>query len=247
MAVYKPEDELSWNNREEVLKLPVAPKDPPELYTPGQNQTWNTTDAGPFKAIGYPGLYGVTIESFFPAHNYPFCTYTGFPSPEECVEMIKRWQESRRPIRYIRTGLINDAFAIEGFSYSKETGTGDINYRLELERYPFADQENPETGNSYRDGTDLNDDGVVDQTVTYIALKKGTTLCELAEEWLGDADRYNDIYEWNKDTMNDPGHPWNYEMEAAGQTQQVKLELKEGEPGYDRVVYSYTGKHAEDL
>ena len=152
MAGYKPEDELSWNNREEVLKLPVPPQNEPELYTPGQNQTWNTTDVGPFKAIGYPGLYSTSIESFFPAHEYPFCTYTGFPSPEECVEMIKRWQASRRPIRYIRAGLINDAFAIEGFTYSKETGTGDIKYRLELERYRFASDANPQTGNSFREG-----------------------------------------------------------------------------------------------
>lgn len=246
MAGYRPEDELSWNNRAEVLKLPVAPQEDPEMSTGAQNQTWNTTDAGPFKAIGYPSLSGVTIKSFFPAHNYSFCTYTGFPTPEECVAMIQRWQESRRPIRYIRTGLINDAFSIENFVFSKERGTGDINYTLELERYPFATQENIETGNNHR-GEDVNHDGTIDETVNYILLKKGMTLCEIAEEWLGDAGRYQDIYDWNKDTMTDVGHPWNYDMEAAGEPQYVMLKLVEGEPGYDNVVHSYTGKHAEDL
>lgn len=82
MAGYKPEDELSWNNRAEVLKLPVAPQEDPEMSTGAQNQTWNTTDAGPFKAIGYPSLSGVTIKSFFPGsqlqllHLYRI-SYTG--------------------------------------------------------------------------------------------------------------------------------------------------------------------------
>lgn len=226
MAGYKPEDELSWNNREEVLKLPVAPQNEPELYTPGQNQTWNTTDVGPFKAIGYPGLYSVSIESFFPAHDYSFCTYTGFPSPEECVEMIKRWQESRRPIRYIRTGLINDAFAIEGFTYSKEMGTGDINYRLELERYRFASDANPQTGNSFREGYSTE----TGETLTlYIPLKEGQTLCELADEYLGDSDRYKDIAERNG--IEDVGHPW---AATEDTMHTIQIVCEEGTPGYEK-------------
>lgn len=225
MAGYKPEDELSWNNREEVLKLPVPPQNELELYTPGQNQTWNTTDVGPFKAIGYPGLYSTSIESFFPAHEYSFCTYTGFPSPEECVEMIKRWQASRRPIRYIRAGLINDAFAIEGFTYSKETGTGDIKYRLELERYRFASDANPQTGNSFREGYSTE----TGETMTmFIKLEYGDTLCELADKYLGDSDRYKDIAEWNG--IEDVGHPWAATEENA---HQIQIVCEEGTPGYE--------------
>lgn len=244
---YVPEDELSWNNREEVLKLPVPPQNAPELYIPGQNQSWNTTDVGPFKAIGHPGLKTTVIESFFPAHEYPFCTYSGFPSPERCVEIINRWQKSRRPIRYIRTGLINDAFAIEGFTYSKEMGTGDINFRLELEQYRFASEVNPETENDVRDGVDVNGDGDVDETLYKHALIKGETLCGLADEWLGDSDRWQDIWDWNKEKIPDPGHPWNQEAADRGEQQILDIWLKEGEPGYDKIVYSYTGKHAEDL
>ena len=248
-----PDYELSYNNREDVLRLPVNPQDPPELYTPGNNQTWVTTDVGTFMAIGAPGLQSLSLESFFPnpERGYDFVRYSDYPTPDECVALIEKWQKSKRPIRLIITGFLNDAFAIEGFTKRKEIATGDVYFTLDLQRYRFASDANPQTGNNNREddslAADVNDDGSIDKTVHKIALVKGTTLCEIAEEWLGDSDRYMDVYEWNKDTMTDPGHPWNYEMEEAGIPQYVTLNLKEGEPGYDRVVHSYTGKHADEL
>lgn len=242
MAVYRPDDELSWSNRAEVLRLPVAPQNAPELYTPGANETWKTTDVGAFKAIGCPGLKTVTVESFFPAQRYSFCKYSDFPSPEACVAMIGRWQESRRPIRYIRTGLINEAFSIEGFTWHKEMGTGDIYYKLDLEQFRFAEGANPQTGNRYRADIKYND--VTDESgdMVLVPLVKGMTLCELAEVYLGDSDRYMEIFNANSETMTDPGHPWNYEMEAAGETQTVIIPMRPGDPVYERyrdaVVYT---------
>jgi hypothetical protein len=242
MAVWKPDDELSWNNREEVLRLPVPPQNSPELYTPGQNETWKTTDVGSFKAIGYPGLKTVTIESFFPAQVYTFCTYSDFPTPEECVAMIERWQQSRRPIRYIRTGLINDAFSIEGFTWHKEMGTGDIVYKLDLEQYRFIEQANPSTGNKYRADVKYNDITEDSPDMILLPLVKGTTLCQLADEYLGDSDRYMEIFEANAETMTDPGHPWNYDMEERGEPQTVIIPMRPGDPIYERykdpVVYT---------
>ena len=222
MAVYYGEHELSWNNREEVLKLPVNPTDPPEYYIPGNNVNYDTTEVGTFKAIGYPGLETVTISSFFPAHNYKFCTYSGFPSPEECVAQIKKWQNTRRPIRYINTGVNNDAYAIESFSYKKEMGTGDIYYELALERYRFYNDINNETGNMSR-----FDDTFSDTLHTFVTLEYGQTLCELAEEWLGDSDRYKDIAEWNE--IDDVGHPWSA---TEGKNHQLEIICEEGTPGY---------------
>lgn len=226
MGVYWPEDELSWNNREEVLRLPVAPTSPPEIHYPAQNETWNTTDVGPFKAIGHPGLFTVTIEGFFPAQDYSFNAYKGVPAPENCVKAIKRWIKSRRPIRYIRTGVFNEAFSIENFSYYKETGTGDIYYTLELEQYRFLEEANSQTGNSFRDGYSTE---VAEEVQILHQLVKGETLCELAELYLGDSDRYAEIAEANG--IKDMGHPWS-ETEPL---HQLWIVCEEGTPGHRKV------------
>ena len=242
---YRPEDEISFNNREDNFTSPV-PAQELEIYTPGQNQSWNTTDAGPFKAIGHPGLMSLTYSSFFPAHDYPFCACTPLP-PLRYIEKLKRYQESRRPIRFIRTGVVNGAFAIEGFTYSREMDTGDYYYTLELEQYRFASEANPDTDNDYRDGTDLNVDGKVDSTTYLHALIKGETLTGLADEWLGDADRWREIWDMNRDTIHDPGHPWDQAIADRGETQIVKIECEEGTPGYAMIVGSYLGKTPEEI
>ena len=216
--VWRGEFELSWNNRQEVLKLPVNPESP-EIGRAGSNTNYVTTEVGTFKAIGEPGLQKLTLQGFFPNRYYTFCTYRSFPSPEECVAMIGRWQASRRPIRLIITGLLNDAFAIESFTYSKEKGTGDINYTLELEQYRFAEA-----------GQGVNH-CYADKMFTIVTLKYGQTLCELAEEWLGDSDRYKEIAKLND--IKDVGHPW---AETEKSHHQLQIVCEEGTPGYDRLT-----------
>lgn len=216
--VYRGEFELSWNNRQEVLKLPVNPE-PPEIENPGGNVNYVTTEVGTFKAIGELGLERLSLQSFFPNRCYTFCTYRDFPSPEECVATIKRWQASRRPIRLIITGVLNDAYAIENFTYSKEKGTGDINYTLELEQYRFA-----------KAGQGVNH-SYADKMITIVTLKYGQTLRELAEEWLGDGDRYKEIAELNG--IKDVGHPW---AETEKNHHQLQIVCEEGTPGYDRLT-----------
>lgn len=233
MAVYKPEDELSWNNREEVLKLPVAPTSAPELHYPAQNESWNTTDVGPFKAIGQPGLFTVTLSGFFPAQEYTFNRYSDTPTPEECVKMIRKWMKSRRPIRYIRTGVFNEAFAIENFSYYKETGTGDIYYTLELEQYRFLEEANSETGNKFRDSYSQKHDSSLQISYTLV---KGETLCELAERFLGDSDRYTEIAKTNG--IKDAGHPWSA---TESTNHRLWIVCEEGTPGYEKAKGSGVG------
>lgn len=219
-GVYRGEYELSWNNRAEVLRLAVAPQEVPEISRSGNNVNYVTTDVGTYKAIGEPGLIKLTLKSFFPNQYYTFCQYRHFPTPERSVEMIKKWQKSKRPIRLIITGLLNDAFAIESFSYYKELGTGDIYFTLELEQYRFAEA-----------GQAVNTSFNKDEMITFVQLKKGQTLCELAEEWLGDSDRYQDIADWNG--IEDVGHPWNWNDETKNTLQII---CEEGTPGYDRLT-----------
>lgn len=203
---------LSWNNRENELKLPVNPQEVPTLTRAGHNTTWATTDIGSFKAIGKAGLAGLSLSSFFPAHAYTFCSYHDFPKPIECVRLIERWQSTSRPIRLIITGYLNMAFAIESFEWSVEKGTGDINFKLDLEEYRFANTPDTASKLPVQEGTGLKSrydetapvEGEADKdTVIEIRVQsQKDTLWHLAEVYLNDATRWKEIADLNK--ISDP-------------------------------------------
>lgn len=224
MAWVVPDYELSYNNREEVLRLPVNPQNPPEIYTPGNSQNWTTTDVGTFKAIGYKGLQSLTLEFWYPVQEYRFVLYNDYPSASEMKEMLERWQDSRRPIRLIITDFLNDAFSIEGLTFQKEIATGDINVSMDLERFRFKEDANPQTGNINRPSTEISD------TITQVVnLTYGQTLCELADEYLGDSDRYTEIAELNG--IEDVGHPWVWVNET-DPPRPIQIACESGTPGY---------------
>lgn len=129
---------LSWQNNTERLRLPVLPPSF-EVSVGNLNTRVNINEIGTINLIGKSDLKGITIESFFPAQEYYFVEYTGFPKPYECVEMIEKWRLSGKPIRLIITDTpINIAMAIENFSYGEKDGTGDVYYSLELAEYVFV-------------------------------------------------------------------------------------------------------------
>lgn len=224
MAWVIPDYELSYNNREASFRLPINPDNPPQIYTPGNSQNWTTTDVGTFKAIGKKGLQSLTLEFWWPVQEYSFVLYNGYPSASEMRSMLESWQDSSRPIRLIITGFLNDAFSIEGLSFQQEKATGDVMVSIDLERYRFADDANPQTGNSYREGytTEMGD-----TSMRIVKLEYGQTLCQLAEKYLGDSDRYKEIAELNG--IKDVGHPWEA---TEDNNHQIQINCEEGTPGY---------------
>lgn len=129
---------LSWQNNAERLRLPILPSSF-EVEVGNMNTRVNINEIGNINLIGKSDLKEITIETFFPAQDYYFCEYAGFPSPYECVEMIEGWRTSGKPIRLIITDTpINLPMAIENFTYGEKDGTGDVYYTLELAEYVFV-------------------------------------------------------------------------------------------------------------
>ena len=131
---------ISVNNREQVIKLPVLPKEF-KIQSGMKNENYETISVGEIKLIGMPKLKPISLSSFFPNQDYPFLrdkTYKAW----EYVNMIEEWNSRRVPIRLIITDTpINMACSIETFEYGEQDGSGDIYYTLSLEEFKFIQLE----------------------------------------------------------------------------------------------------------
>lgn len=140
---------LSWQNNKERLRLPILPPSF-QVEVDNLNTTININELGNIKLIGKSGLKKIAIESFFPAQEYHFCEYMGFPLPYSCLGMIEGWRKSGKPIRLIVTDTpINLAMAIENFVYGEHDGSGDVYYTLELEEYVFTEVKQDSKSHGY--------------------------------------------------------------------------------------------------
>ncbi|MEK4462870.1 LysM peptidoglycan-binding domain-containing protein [Paenibacillus sp. FSL H8-0315] len=97
---------LGFNNQEDAIRLPVNPETL-EIKESGDGKSYTIIDLGEINTIAYPKLTEITIESIFPAQRYPFVLVQedGLKRPFEYVELIKKWMTSRRPIRFVFSGV----------------------------------------------------------------------------------------------------------------------------------------------
>lgn len=100
---------LCFNNQEEVFRLPVNPETL-EIKESGDSKSYSIIDLGEINAISAPKLTELTLESIFPAQMYPFVLTNDsangkLKTPFEYVQIIKRWMNSRKPIRLVISGV----------------------------------------------------------------------------------------------------------------------------------------------
>lgn len=195
---------LSFNNRAEVLELPF----PLQEWTQGvphNTYTFSTLDTGDVLAIGNKKLEYITIDSFFPNKQMHYLLNQSFPEPMKCVEMIRRWERSKKPIRIIIVGTdINHAMAIEEFKYGRadKDGSGDIFFSLSLVEYSFLNTPRSQTSN--KNNRELKDrpNEATNESKLY-TVKKGDTIWDIAEKYLGNGKKWKEIAK-----LNDIGNGW---------------------------------------
>lgn len=179
---------LKFKNNAEKLQLPVNPSEF-TVSKGNQNQTVSINDAGEINLIGKTGLASISLGSFFPAREYSFCQYSGFPDPYDCVQLVESWRLSGEPIRLIisdaNTDLVNLAMAIETFEYGEKGGTRDVYYTLELKEYRFLNIENAPQGSEPR--------AVSRSVPREYVVQSGDTLWEIARRLTGDGGNFQNI------------------------------------------------------
>ncbi len=119
-----------------TLRLAVPVEEVPENLSV-DIQSFNILKKGEICFFSGVKASDIKISSFFPARDYSFCQYSGFPSPEESKAFFKRVIDSQEPITFIMTGTdINKEYFIEKFSTIYKQGRGDLFFTLELKEAP---------------------------------------------------------------------------------------------------------------
>lgn len=234
---------LSYNNREETLQLPVTP-----FFTIETSQGVETMTLHQLSEISLPGLKGLdgmTLESFFPhvGATYGFMQYSPPPDPWECVAMIKRWKESRRPMRVIITETdINVAMLIKSFNYGVADGTKDVKWQLDLLEYVFLPAAVPATA---RATTSENAVAGSHEGDTEWTIKYGDTLTGIAKAVYGDTSMWKEIYEANRDLITNPDSMANIEgqtivlpQKSTSSTKVITSETAVANSMKDRTTYT---------
>ena len=198
---------LSFNNGAEKLQLPVPPNEF-EVQTGLKNTVVNVNDSGDINLIGKRELDAISLSSFFPAQEYPFCQYRSFPPPYDCVQKFKSWMRSQKPIRLIITGTdINHAMAIESFKYGEKDGSGDVYFNLELKEYRFLNIEavNAATASDIGE-VQMRQRPTEKEAPTSYTVKPGDTLWAIAKKVYGDGSKWSELAK--KNGIKDPRKLW---------------------------------------
>ena len=193
---------LSYNNREEVIELPV-PLQEWSLESSSNTYNFTTLVQGDIKAIGADKLKTLSIDSFFPRKSYSFLLNRSFQEPETYINMIEKWRLSKRPIRVVIVGTnINYAFAIESFKISKSDPTDDVYFSLDLEEYKFLNTPIAENPNTTNDSSGLKNRPHEKQKMEIYTFKNGDTLIDISSKMYGDPKYWEQIAKVNK--IKDP-------------------------------------------
>lgn len=203
---------LSYNNQEEAFRIPVNPA---ELIVKeaGQGSTYNIVGGSEINVIQARKLTEISFESFFPSQQYPFVTNELLTIPEY-LAYIDKWMESKRPIRFIYSGIsydpssavapqevaINMPVTIEDFEWRPMAGSNDIEYSISFKRYVFYAaiqtkvEQTATTTTVKKSATKRPNEKATPKTVKVAA---GDSLWAIAQKQLGDGSRYKEIQKLN--------------------------------------------------
>lgn len=118
----------------EKVRLPVLPSEFEMSATQG-NTTVVIHDFGEINLKGDRGLYSISLSSFFPSEYYYFCKCEP-KAPSKYIKIFKELFEKNETVQLIITTTpINFFCTISDFAYSKNDGTGDINFTMKFTEY----------------------------------------------------------------------------------------------------------------
>lgn len=185
---------LIWfDNDRERLTFAVNPKSI-TVSRPRATREFTTIDGEVVHASRGRGLMTVALATFLPGPDSRF--YRGV-HPLSALAMLKRWQDSQRPVRLIISDTdINDAFLLTELRQTIAEGDQDIQISLSLREYKFVTLEGRQ-GALPASGSGLAPRADTRQVPKTHTVQKGETLWGIATKYFGDGTRWREIADKN--------------------------------------------------
>lgn len=192
------------------LILPVAPSKI-DTKVKGNNKTINLINEGDVNILKMPGLTEFTFDALLPNVKYPFAVND--TKPNVFLSKFESLMTSHRPFQFIviRTKPNNDILfatnikvSLEDHKIKEDAKEGfDLNVSLTLKQYrPYGTRVVAIVGNQCTTETARSAESAPEAKTHKVV--KGDCLWNLAKKYLGDGSRYNEIYELNKDVIDNP-------------------------------------------
>lgn len=193
--------ELSYNNRKEVMVLPINPPDM-ELVC-GQLNKKQELLSGEANIHGEKAVVTTSIASFFPSVKSPFYMYAD-KKPIAYIRQLERWKESDGVIRLIIPDAdVNMAVLIDNLTYKVMEGSEDIAYTLDISENPSLNVSGKKSNHKTKKNGLKGRPGNRAKPKKY-TVKKGDTIRGIAKRYYGSVSGWKKIYQANKSKMSAP-------------------------------------------
>ena len=180
--------------------LPVTPWKY-DVQTAQLNKTVDIIDFGEALLFGNAKLLRLKFSCFFPRNYHGYKSFISGDNKDalECVELMIKWKEAKKPIRVIITDTpINHMMAIQDFDYNERDGSHDIYYTLSLIEY--KDLNTPPANNDKQvdEATGLKERPIENTPpVSTDKIQKVRDIAEVALKAYGDIEKWRNIADNN--------------------------------------------------
>ncbi len=184
-------------------RLPVNPASL-RFRLPTHSASYELVGAGEAEILQGAKLADIHLEGFFPGGLRHYALST--PPAEEAVLRIQKMVEESRPVRFIYIGNawdINLLVSVQSPEFREVGGSNDIEYKIDLRKWVDVGPELLVDEGARRRRAQTKKASASNGGGSY-TVKKNDTLSHIAHYALGDASRWREIYELNKDIIGNP-------------------------------------------
>jgi hypothetical protein len=193
-----------------LITLPITPGEL-KIKVGSRNETVDLINEGEINILKSPSLTEVEFEARFPMRKYPYSkVHASFQS---YYDFFKRLKENKKSFRFIvtrttpngkRTWDTNLTVSLEEFDFNESAEEGDdVLVSFTLKQYKPYGVKIISVGQSNAHPTPSRDTGGRGTTTSSYTVQEGDCLYNIAKAAYGDSSKWRDIYNANKQVIED--------------------------------------------